>query len=184
MNQSKISVRYAKALFLLAKEKNVLDNVYLHMKVLENVITESPEFQIVLKNVTILQSEKKQLIEKVFADFHPMIVDFLKLLVDKQRQDYLLTISKNFCVFYRKEKGIMLLKATTAEKLSENLKNKIKELFVKSYNKDIELEESTDKDIIGGIILRIDNEELNMSVAAQLSNVKASLHSESYKKKV
>lgn len=184
MNQSKISVRYAKALFMLAKEKEVLDEVYLNMKVLENVIVDSAEFQTVLKNVTILQSEKKKLIGTVFKGFHPMIIDFLNLLLDNKRQDYLLTISKNFCVFYRKEKGIMLLKATTATKISEKIKTNLKELFIKTYSKDIELEELVDESIIGGVILRIDNEELNMSVSAQLAAIKNSLYTETYKKKV
>ncbi len=184
MNQSKISVRYAKALFLLAKEKNALDEVYLNLKIVGKVVSESHELKSVLKNATILQSEKKELLNSVFADFNDIVKDFLNLLVDNDRQDYILNILRNFSFFYRKEKNLIHLTITTVEKISKILTDNIIKIFSEAYNSQIELEEKLDESIIGGIIFKIDNNELNMSVANQLSEIKNSLRSEVYKKKV
>lgn len=184
MNQSKISVRYAKALFILAKEKGILDEVYLNINVLANIVDKSEDFATVFSNPTILQSEKKSIIIKVFADFNQMIIDFICLLIDNNRQNHLKTIILNFCDLYRKEKNILKITTTTAEELGEKSREALNDLFKKHYNKSIELEERINQNIIGGIVLRIDNYELNMSVANQLAEIKSSLKSEVYKKKV
>lgn len=184
MNQSKIAVRYAKALFLLAQEKNKLDEVYMNMKIVENIFYDSKELVGVLNNANILQSEKNELIKIVFKDFDKLTQDFLILLIEKKRQEYITSISRLFSDLYRKEKGIIKLTTTTARKLSEELKESIKSFFKNAYKKEVELEEKQNNDIIGGIILRIDNNELNMSVQNQLYSIKKYLKSEKYSKKI
>lgn len=184
MNLSKISVRYAKALFLLAKEKNVLDEVYAHLNIMEEIIEDSPEFKSVLDNITIKRTVKKKIIRTVFADFHKVVIDFMCLLVDKDRQRFFKTIFLNYSTYYRKEKQMIHLTTTTSQKLSDSLKKKIIDFFANAYSCTIELEEKVDESIIGGIIFRMDNRELNMSVKNQLEEIKESLYSDRFKKKM
>jgi F-type H+-transporting ATPase subunit delta len=184
MNQSKISVRYAKALFLLAKEKSSLDEVYHQMKIVEDIVNDSLEFRNILKNAVLSKTEKRDLIKAVFGDFNKIVFDFLILLVDKDRLDYIVDISRNFSELYRKDKNIIRLTTTTIDKLSDTIKSNILKVFKESYNCEIEIVEKIDSKIIGGIIFRIENEELNMSVTNQLSEIKKSLLSEVYTKKI
>ncbi len=184
MNLSKISVRYAKALFLLAKEKNVLEEVHINLKIIEGIIEDSPEFKSVLNNITIEKTVKNKLIKTVFSDFHKIVVDFMCLLVDKDRQKFFKPISLNYSDYYRKETGTIHLTTTTAQKLTDLIKNKIIDFFGNAYECKIELEENVDDSIIGGIIFRMDNQELNMSVKKQLEEIKDSLYSDRFKKKM
>lgn len=182
MNQSRISVRYAKALFLLAKEKKMLEEVYSDIKIVEQIFTESQEINVVLNNISMPNSKKFDLISVIFKNFNQITIDFLKLLIRKDRQSYILNITRNFSALYRKEKNILLLKTNTAIKLNPKIKKSILTIFEEAYKSEFELIETVNKDIIGGIILKIENRELNMSVKKQLADIKQALISEEYSK--
>lgn len=184
MNQSKISVRYAKALFLIAKEKNVLDEVYENIKAVNNTFNESKELREALTNVVISKNVKKNLISKIFNGFNAIVIDFLILLVNKERFSQIFNIIRNFIDLYRKENKILHLTITTADKLSDNMRKSIITKFENNYKSKVELDEKTDKSIIGGIIYQMDHQELNMSVKQQLAGIKEGLYSDDFKKKL
>jgi len=63
MNDSKISVRYSKALFETALEKNILDNVNRDM-ILISEICKNPETKEFLQNPVIVPSKKSEILIK------------------------------------------------------------------------------------------------------------------------
>lgn len=180
MNQGRISIRYAKALFLLAKEKNLLDEVYNEVMEIKKIFTESLELTFALNNISIPNSKKFEIISLIFKDFNQIVIDFLKLLVKKDRQNFILSIARNYATLYRKEKKIILIKIITAKQVGSKIKENILNYFQKEYGSEIELVEIVKEDIIGGIIIRIENSEINMSVSKRLADIKHALVSEEY----
>jgi len=75
----------------------------------------------------------------------------------------------------RKDKGIVSAKLTTAGLIDMDDKTNLSEMLKKAFNSKIELEEVLDKDIIGGFILRVDDQELDASVSNQLNQIKRAL---------
>jgi len=65
MNNSKISVRYAKAFFLAAKEEKVLEKVLGDMKLIRGSYS-TPGFKEFLESPVIKTSETRKLIKNVF----------------------------------------------------------------------------------------------------------------------
>ena len=64
MNESKISVRYAKALFGLVKENHSLDILKKDIELLYQCIQEIPELQFVIQSPVIKASEKIRLFKE------------------------------------------------------------------------------------------------------------------------
>jgi F-type H+-transporting ATPase subunit delta len=185
MNQSKISVRYAKAVFMLAKEQNVLEQVYNDFKLIRETTHEAPEFNTIISSPVVTAADKLNLLKKVYEkSVHEITMRFMNLLVDKSREIYLIDIARNFETFYRKENNIKQVIVTTQHEISKEASERISELVVKGFGSKVEIKNLISEEMIGGIILRIENEQLDLSVKTQLQQIQKKLRSKSYQRKI
>ena len=67
MNQSKISVRYARAIFELAEEKGLLEKVYADFRVVRETLASLPEFKEVMASPIVKKSDKINLFVNSFG---------------------------------------------------------------------------------------------------------------------
>ncbi len=183
MNLSKISVRYAKAIFLLAQEKNVLDIVYSDFQLIRQSLQQTPEFTEIISSPVISPKDKLGVLTNVFSKYVSEItMKFLVLVVEKNRETYLLDIARNFEAQYRKENNINEVVVTTKNEINKETAYKIGSLVSEAFDSKVEIKNNTDEEMIGGIIIRIENKQLDLSVNTQLQEIKKNLQKESYKK--
>jgi F-type H+-transporting ATPase subunit delta len=76
-----------------------------------------------------------------------------------------------------KYRGITESLLTTAVKVDSKVKNQISELISSVLGTKVELKEKIDKDIIGGFILRIDDNYIDASIKNKLRKIKKELKS-------
>jgi len=79
MNDSKISVRYAKAFFLLAREKDILEEVKNDMVLIQTICNSVPEFNLIVESPVIQTSDKQKLIFEIVKDRTEKVTHFLLL---------------------------------------------------------------------------------------------------------
>ena len=183
MNLSKISVRYAKAIFLLAKEKNILNEVYKDFGLIKESIQLVPEFKDVISSPVISPKDKLKVLTNVFGkSVHEISMKFLALVIDKNRESYILDIARNFEVQYRKEHNIKEVIVTTQHTLNKDSADKISKIVAESFDSKVEIKNVQNDDMIGGVVIRIDNQQLDLSVKTQLQEINRSLKKKSYKK--
>ena len=176
MNLGKISVRYGKALFQFAKEKNQLEKVSRDMELLYNSSVEVPEFRDFLNNPILPLSGKKNAIHKIFENkIDPLTIDFLDLIIKNNRLAFLEGITLQFRDQFNTYKGITLAKLTTVYPLDHDLRDKIIEFIKKKTTNKIILDEITDPEILGGFIIKIEDEQIDTSVRTQLNKIKKEL---------
>ena len=103
-------------------------------------------------------------------------MDFLCLLNEKGRFKFLPEITKAFTDKYNAKMNILEVTAITSTGLSAVLRDKlIKKLSVVS-GKTIRLTEKVDKAVIGGIVLRYGNTELDSSVKTALDKLRSQIN--------
>lgn len=176
MDQSAIKVRYAKAFFSLAKEKNALESIKSDMDLVLSVCKNSVDFMLLLKSPVVKTSRKKELIKLIFEQkTDNLTLNFLMLIIKNKREIHIPGICRNFLSLTRKDQNIKSAVLTTATEISQNTINKVKKLLAKELNAQIELQTQINKVILGGMILRIDDKQYDASVATQLSRIKQSL---------
>ncbi|MCF8379268.1 MAG: ATP synthase F1 subunit delta [Bacteroidales bacterium] len=180
MNESKISVRYAKALFLSSLEEKSLDVVFKDVGLLNEAFI-VPGFVEMLMSPVIKTSEKKKLMETVYEkNISPLSMKFLNLVVSNNRETYLEGILRNFVGLYRKHKGIKKAELIVSSEVSDDYKEKFLNLLGKVFDAKIELNSKINPDIIGGFILKVDDEQFDASVSSALSGIKKNLLEKSY----
>lgn len=176
MNESKISVRYAKALFQLGKEKNILDPLVADMKLVGELCNTVKDFWLMVESPVIKTSQKRKTVKLVLVDkLDAISLNFIDMVFENRREIFIKDMVRNFLDLCRKDKGILSAKLTTAGLIDEEGKTNLSEMLKKAFNSKIELEEVLDKDIIGGFILRVDDQELDASVSNQLNQIKRAL---------
>ena len=150
MNESKISVRYAKALFLLAKEENIHKQVKSDMQLILNIISNVPEFDILIHNPVIGLSKKNEILISVFQHHvTKYTLDFFNLLIQKKRETYLGSIARVYIDLFKKDQDIKSATLITSQPVDDELRNTILKLIAKKLNIKIEMEEKIDEKIIG-----------------------------------
>jgi len=175
MNESQISVRYAKALFQSASEQKLLDKVYEDMEVLTSTC-KLEEFQYMLVVPTLQPSQKIKLLGSIFEKHLSKIsMSMIDLVIKNKRESYLPGIARYFRDLYRKERGVRTATLVTAQSVDESAMNSIRALIKKTYDSDVELTSSVDKDVIGGFILNIEDMRYDASVASNLKKLKKQL---------
>ena len=173
MHQSQINVRYAKSLFLVAKENNKLNEITNDIELILKTIREIDDFKLLIEHPTIKASQKLEILEEIFKNkVDKYSLSFLHLIVKNKRENHLKSMCYNFIDFYRDYKGIKRAVLTTASEISEKERSIIKESIQKKFNATIELQEKVDQDLIGGMIIQVDDKQLDLSVAKQIQNLR------------
>lgn len=175
MNDSKISVRYSKALFLSALENKNLDEVNKDMILISETckMAETKEF---LTSPIIVPSKKKEIFHKIFGGHvEDITLSLIDLVVSNGRESYLPAIARVFIHETLRHKGITKSVLTTAIAVDEKVKKEITAMISEVFNTKAELEEIIDPDIIGGFILRVDDNYIDASVRNKLNKIRKEL---------
>jgi F-type H+-transporting ATPase subunit delta len=172
MQNPRLATRYAKSLMGLALEQNQLEQVYADMQYLQAVCKSSREFLNLLKSPVIKGDAKRRVIESVTeGKVGPLAAAFNRLLVQKGRENKLDEIAAAFIAEYKKYKGIVSVKLTTATPINDEIKNNIiSKLPVEAQQ--IELETVVDEKIIGGFIMQTGDNLVDASIAYDLRAIK------------
>ncbi len=172
MNQSKIAVRYAKAFFLLAQEKDQLEAYRKDMDSV-NTVFQQDEMKSVALSPVLKTSKKKAAIQEIFKDkISAETLNFLQVIADNKREAYILDICRNFSDQYRSFKGIKAAKVITAQEVDQTLQNKISQVIASVFKTEVELTTETNPALKGGFVLRVGDQQIDASVATKLSNIK------------
>lgn len=183
MNESQISIRYAKALFESASEKQILDRVYKDMELLSDTC-KLDDFQYMLVVPSLQTSQKSELVASIFkTHLSKESLALINLVIKNKREVYLPAIARNFSDFYRKAKGIRSASLVTAQRVDEEAIGKIKALIGKTYDSDVELSADVNEDVIGGFVLTVEGLQYDASVATGLRRIKKQLLETSLEKK-
>jgi F-type H+-transporting ATPase subunit delta len=175
MNESQISVRYAKALFQSAAEQKQLDTVYRDMEVLSDTCKRE-DFQYMIMMPSLQVSQKCLMAEAIFKKhLSKLSLSMINLVIENKREAYLSGIARNFNELYRKSKGIRAASLVTAAPVDEATMKAIRELIKTAYDSEVELSSSIDEDMIGGFVLTIEDKQYNASVANSLKVIKQQL---------
>jgi F-type H+-transporting ATPase subunit delta len=176
MDQSKITVRYAKALFALAKEKNQFDRFKTDMELVLSVVQSSPDFILLLESPVVKTSQKAKSIRTIFQDkISGISLRFLEMIVENKREIHIPGICRNFLEFIRSEQGIRTAVVTSSGPLNKETVEQLKSLLENSYKARVEMKEKVNENLLGGFILRVDDQQYDASIATQLRKVKETL---------
>ena len=164
---------YASALFNLGKEENILDDFYNEIKVLLDILKDK-EIKEFIENKFINNNEKKNILDKHLNKVNKYLVNFINIIIDDNKDEYLIDILDEFNELYYKEKNISKGIIYGLE-IDEDKIKKLEEVFTKKLNKKVVLCFKQDVSLIGGFKVIVDNKLYDNSYKTKLNNLKKEL---------
>jgi len=173
----KIAAKYAKALLETAKEINIADQIYNDLETIADVFKNSQDFKIIMVGALIGKSEKKGIIA-ILAEkykFNRIVVNFLNMLIDRSKIKFLPVIFDKYSSLYKEDKGIISATIISAVKLDQTILSNIKSKLSLKLNKQLELSEKVNPEILGGVIIKTEGVTFNSSLRMKLNNLKENI---------
>jgi len=97
-------------------------------------------------------------------------------LITKNKREYLLTeIAIAFVNLLKKQNGIVPISVTSAVKLEKQTLNQILEKLKSHVDGEFEVTEEVDPALIGGFVVRMEDKQIDASIASQLNRMKIEL---------
>jgi F-type H+-transporting ATPase subunit delta len=175
MNESKISVRYARALFQSAAEKKQLDKVFTDMLYISEICRIN-DVKEVLESPTIIPSKKKTILHAILEkNIEKITLSLVDLLIKNGRESYLPAVARVFRDETLKYRGITETYLTTAVTVNNKIKKQISDLVSSVFKTKVDLIENVDSEIIGGFILKVNDNYIDASVRNKLRKIRKGL---------
>ena len=173
---SKVSKRYAKALFSLGQEDGNFEQYGQELSDFEMFFRDNRDFRQVIVNPVFALEDRQKVLRVVLdkSNFSGVVKNFLNLLLDKNRIGAIEAITAYYSLLTDDVSGIARAEIITARPLKEEALAKIERSLEGLTSKKIKPEVREDRDLIGGIVVKIGNLVLDGSVKAQLEGLKES----------
>lgn len=173
---SQVAIRYAQALFELAEEENQTSEVYSEIVDLNDVISSNKGLYDVLRSPFIGRDEKKKVVSELFSDkVQKNTKNFLMVLIDNDRTTELSSIVQSYKQMMNDKLNIAEGVVFTAIPLSPEQISELEKKLSAKYSKNVQLVNKIDKNILGGVLVRIGNEEIDGTVKSRLDGLSEKL---------
>ena len=166
---------YARSLLELANERQLADGVGSEMGALRDVMEQNPALVAYLSDPGIAASERTATIGRIFKGASELVRNFLGVLNEKGRLRLLPSITEAFGNLLDEQKGKVEVDVTVAHKLSPDQLEQVRRKVSESLGKDAVVHQYVDADIIGGLVLRVEDRLIDASVKYQLEAMRERL---------
>lgn len=175
---NKVSSHYSKALFKLGSSPDELKSHLTQLKKIVQLSGEGTDLGSLLYLPTIGKEEKKKTLKEILTGkIEENLIQFLILLVDKDRIQFLPAIVQTYEQLVKRELGIVVARVTTAVPIEEEIREKIYQKLKAAYPKNqIEIDTKIDPEIVGGMVININNHMFDNSIRHRLDKFKKELY--------
>jgi F-type H+-transporting ATPase subunit delta len=170
-----VAKRYARALLSAAVAKSVIERVETDLFTVVAAIKKERGIAKFLADPKETPGAKKELLGKAFAGILPETLNFLSLLVDKKRFDYLPEILSAYSEEADRIRGIAVAKVKSAQALQPDAMAAISKRLKEITGKEIELVTEIDPSIVGGVLIRVGNKIIDATLARQLEDLRSAI---------
>lgn len=175
MINNAVADRYAKTLFLSIKDSSIFKIVENDMNSIEEVLTDYPQLDYLLKDITIKSEDKKQSILKAFSNLSSTTIHFIQFIHSKKRIYLLKEISEEFIKLICEKENIKQGTIISSVELTKEQIEQIAKKLSSKNNKKFVFDCVVDKDLIGGFLIKIDDKIIDWSIKNKLKKLKENL---------
>ena len=158
--------KYAKAFDSCAKNtQEAKANLSSYQKALKGI----GQIEDIIKNPAIAFNVKKPLLDKVLGQ--DIGACFISLLVEEKRFYLASLIEQELALILDKRQGLARVQITSALPLNNTEQKQIEQVLSKYFKTSLNLSFKEDKNILGGLIIKKEDESIDGSILGQLKNL-------------
>jgi F-type H+-transporting ATPase subunit delta len=156
----------------VAKEEDKLDTVREQLGQFADALHDDRELQVFFFSPYFSTEEKKDGLAKVIDGAEAAVLNFFELLVEKHRMPVIFRIRRTYDELWEHENKLLPVTITSAIELDEDTARRIGDQIGEQTGQRVELTQTVDPDIIGGLVLRVGNSILDASIRNRLETLR------------
>lgn len=168
-----VTKTYSDALFQLAVEENKVDELFLEVNTLVDVLDKNPDLKAVMTHPSVDKNEKIDAIRNIFnGRVSGELCGLLNQVVVNNRYEEIDGILASFIDSVKEYKKIGVAYVTTPSDLSDEQKAKIEKKLTDTtdYVK-MEMNYDVDRSLIGGMKIRIGDKVVDSSISTKINEL-------------
>ena len=166
---------YAEALFEVAKEKGKLDAIREELAQFADALDGNRELRVFFFSPYFSSAEKSDGAKRAIAGADPEFINFLELLIEKQRITEIFRIRRQYEELWKRENRRIDVTVTSAVELDPSVVSKIGEEIERQTGQQVDLASRVDAEILGGVVLQVGNMVLDASIRNRLEKLRKSV---------
>ena len=165
--------RYAKAIMDLARRDGMVEEMGAQLRQHAQLLQMHGDLQRMLNNPSVDMQVKIHILAAILERTQPvpLLRNFLQLLLAKNRLQHLAVISTHYDRMANELLGRVTAQVITAVALDATQHQAVQEKIAQMTQKEVVLEARVDPEILGGLIVRVDNVVLDGSLQGQLTRL-------------
>ena len=148
---------YARALFEVAKEHGLLDEVRDDLTEFAQALNDNRDFAVFFFSPYFSTEEKKDGLKRAVTGAEPVFMNFLEALIERHRMPAIFRIRARYQEMWEDERDLLPVEVTSAIALDKATVGSIGKRIGEQTKRTVELSSNVDPDILGGIVLRVGN---------------------------
>ena len=164
---------YSQALFELASENNLTNDIEEQVISILGLINNSMDFKDLIKDPTNKIEDQLKVINKISDQFkfNELLKKFLGFIITKRRFFYVEKILNDFLNICSNARGEIQAELSAAKELNESEVNNIKNELSKTFGSNIKLNHTYDPSLIGGLIIKVGSIMIDTSIKNKLQQI-------------
>jgi F-type H+-transporting ATPase subunit delta len=167
-----IAAVYARSLFEVAKEQGKLDVVREQLGAFADALNETRELQVFFFSPYFSTQEKEDGLERAVSDADPVVLNFLKLLIQKHRTPVIFRVRADYERMWEEENKLLPVEITSAVELDQAIVEQLGDRISEQTGRKVELSSRVEPDILGGIVVQVGNSVLDASIRNRLERLR------------
>jgi F-type H+-transporting ATPase subunit delta len=163
---------YARSLFEVAQEHDVLDDVHEQIDEFADELAENRDLQVFFFSPYFNSEEKKEAISKVVEGADERFVRFLELLAERHRMPVLFRIRRELDRMWAEENKLLPVTITSAVELDDDTVKQVRKEIEDQTGRRTELTTKVDPDVLGGLAMQVGNVIMDGTVRARLDRLR------------
>ena len=172
MIEKTLAKRYAAALLKATDAEGSTDEAEQFLAALKGAYLAQKDFRSLLAQPRVPRAVKKAMLRRIFeGKAKKSFLDFLELLVDKNRQDLLPDIADTFDALSDASRGVVRVQVRSWRPLTEAQRSGLREGIQRFAKRKVILEEKVDPAVEGGLLCYAGDRVIDGSVAYRLKAI-------------
>lgn len=173
---TELDKNYGSALYQLALEENLEDELLEQLQAVCALMHESPEYLRLISSRALVKAERLALLDEAFSGrVHPYLLNFMKILCERCAFDHLEGCRDAFVKDYNEKHGILPAKVISAQSLTDEQVRRLVAALEKKTGKTIVLSTKVDPSLISGMRVEIDGKRYDNTVASRMDHLRRAL---------
>lgn len=165
-----IAERYATAVFEIAREGAGVDALATDLDKLQSALNESDDLRTLMTSPIHTREEQERGVGAVAVamGLGDTLANTLRLMATKRRLFVVDELVRALRTRIAEERGELTAEVTTAKALTDEQRDKLAGTLKGNFGRDVNIDETVNPEIIGGLIVRVGSKMIDTSIRSKL----------------